>query len=279
MITAFDSTRSRFGPISRSKRAIAVRPLQPASQLGERLPVSRSDRRSCGTPATSPGVVHLRISLVHELRGRMQASIAQRRTSGQGTVGWWAGRRPRAQRFRSAIATLPAFTFSGYTGFSGNARRWAMAESQRVRVTDSVTWIRAAHPANSAGEAAATSCSPTRAPTDFGFTGVMTQNPARLPVAATRSPISARLPRQLRPFEPGHGWGGYGPTGTASSGRPERQLIDHQPGVYEFTPWLTGYRNQAAAFDPTRAKSIMSRRDRYDRFEPQRGRRRLCPVR
>ena len=26
---------------------------------------------------------------------------------------------------------------------------------------------------------------------------------------------------------------------------------------YEFTPWLTGYRNQAAAFDPTRAKSII----------------------
>ena len=26
---------------------------------------------------------------------------------------------------------------------------------------------------------------------------------------------------------------------------------------YEYTPWLTGYRNQAAVFDPTRAKSII----------------------
>src|SRR4029079_10992589 len=26
---------------------------------------------------------------------------------------------------------------------------------------------------------------------------------------------------------------------------------------YEYTPWLTGYRNQAAAFDPTQAKSII----------------------
>ena len=46
---------------------------------------------------------------------------------------------------------------------------------------------------------------------------------------------------------------------------------------YEYTPWLTGYRNQAAVFDPTRAKSIIvsSETDQIDLAAQRAGRCRL----
>ena len=37
-----------------------------------------------------------------------------------------------------------------------------------------------------------------------------------------------------------------------------RELADPEPGyALQYTPWLTGYKGQAAAFDPTREKSII----------------------
>ena len=47
----------------------------------------------------------------------------------------------------------------------------------------------------------------------YGFTGVMTQNPAASTGTGTRSPTSCLLPRQLHAFDPATWWGGYAPTG------------------------------------------------------------------
>ena len=68
------------------------------------------------------------------------------------------------------------------------------------------------------------------------------------------------IPRKVTRSNPATWWGG---TGTYWHGffqddyRSTNNLTVNLGLRYEYTPWLTGYRNQAAAFDPTRAKSII----------------------
>ena len=164
------------------------------------------------------------------------------------------------------IATLPAFTFSGYTGFSGNAGdgRPKWQNRSEYEVTDNVTWIKGPHILKLGGRMYRRNILFTDARThngSFGFTGVMTQNPAS--AAGTGDAFADFLlgfPANSGRSNPATWWGGYG---TYAHGfvqddvKVSNSLTLNLGMRYEFTPWLTGYRNQAAAFDPTRAKSII----------------------
>jgi len=208
-------------------------------------------------------------SLVHELRvSRMYGEY--RSTAyfqGQGVdLLRQAGVRGLEAVQDPAIATLPAFTFSGYTGFSGNAGdgRPKWQNRSEYEVTDNVTWIKGPHILKFGGRVYRRNILFTDARThngSYGFTGVMTQNPAS--AAGTGDAFADFLlgfPANSGRSNPATWWGGYGTYwhGFVQDDLKVSNSLTINLGVrYEFTPWLTGYRNQAAAFDPTRAKSII----------------------
>ena len=208
-------------------------------------------------------------SLVHELRvSRMYGEY--RSTAyfqGQGVdLLRQAGVRGLEAVQDPAIATLPAFTFSGYTGFSGNAGdgRPKWQNRSEYQVTDNVTWIKGPHILKFGGRVYRRNILFTDARThngSYGFTGVMTQNPAS--AAGTGDAFADFLlgfPANSGRSNPATWWGGYGTYwhGFVQDDLKVSNSLTINLGVrYEFTPWLTGYRNQAAAFDPTRAKSII----------------------
>ena len=208
-------------------------------------------------------------SIVHELRvSRMYGEY--RSTAyfqGQGVdLLRQAGVRGLESVQDPAIATLPAFTFSGYTGFSGNAGdgRPKWQNRGEYEITDNVTWIKGPHILKFGGRVYRRNILFTDARThngSFGFTGVMTQNPA---AAATSGDSFADFllgfPANSSRSNPATWWGGNGTYwhGFVQDDLKVSNSLTLNLGVrYEFTPWLTGYRNQAAAFDPTRAKPII----------------------
>jgi len=165
-----------------------------------------------------------------------------------------------------AIATLPAFTFSGYTGFSGNAGdgRPKWQNRSEYEITDSLTWIKGRHILKFGGRMYRRYILFTDARThngSFGFTGVMTQNPAS-PAGSGDAFADFLLgyPANSGRSNPATWWGGYGTYwhGFVQDDLKVADSLTINLGMrYEFTPWLTGYRNQAAAFDPSRAKPII----------------------
>jgi len=165
-----------------------------------------------------------------------------------------------------AIATLPAFTFSGYTGFSGNAGdgRPKWQNRSEYEITDNVTWIKGRHILKVGGRMYRRFILFTDARTQngsFGFTGVMTQNPGS--PAGTGDAFGDFLlgfPANSGRSNPATWWGGYGTYWhgfVQDDVKVSKSLTVNLGMRYEYTPWLTGYRNQAAAFDPTREKSII----------------------
>jgi hypothetical protein len=165
-----------------------------------------------------------------------------------------------------AISTIPTFTFSGYTRFDGNANdgRPKWQDRSEYEITDSVTWIKGPHILKFGGRMYRRNILFTDARThngSFGFTGVMTQNPAS--PAGTGDAFADFLlgfPASSGRSNPATWWGGYGTYwhGFVQDDVKVSNSLTVNLGVrYEYTPWLTGYRNQAAAFDPTRAKPII----------------------
>jgi len=165
-----------------------------------------------------------------------------------------------------AISTIPAFTFSGYTSFFGNANdgRPKWQNRSEYEITDNITWIKGSHILKFGGRVYRRNILFTDARThngSYGFTGVMTQNPAS--PAGTGDAFADFLlgfPANSGRSNPATWWGGYGTYwhGFVQDDVKLSNSLTVNLGVrYEFTPWLTGYRNQAAAFDPTRAKSII----------------------
>ncbi|MCM3880064.1 MAG: carboxypeptidase-like regulatory domain-containing protein [Vicinamibacterales bacterium] len=174
-----------------------------------------------------------------------------------------------------AIATLPAFSFSGYAGFAGNAGdgRPKWQDRGEYEVTDNLTWIKGRHIMKFGGRMYRRNILFTDARSHngvFNYTGVMTQRPSSpagtgnafadymlgYPISATRS-------------NPATWWGGYGTYWHAfmqDDLRVSDSLTLNLGFRYEYTPWLTGYKGQAAAFDPTREKSIIvsSETDKID---------------
>ena len=146
------------------------------------------------------------------------ASIAQRRISrGRASICCeQAGVRGLEAVQDPAIATLPAFTFSGYTGFSGNAGdgRPKWQNRSEYEVIDNVTWIKGPHILKFGGRVYRRNILFTDARTHngaYGFTGVMTQNPRR--AAGTGDAFADFLlgfPANAGRSNPATWWGGYG---------------------------------------------------------------------
>ena len=164
------------------------------------------------------------------------------------------------------ISTIPAFSFSGYQGFSGNAGdgRPKWQNRGEYELTDNLTWITGKHILKFGGRIYHRNILFTDARSHNGvynFTGVMTQNPAS--AAGTGDGFADWMlgyPANATRSNPATWWGG---SGTYWHGFMQDDLkfsdsLTLNLGLrYEYTPWLTGYRNQAAAFDPTREKSII----------------------
>ncbi len=208
-------------------------------------------------------------SLVHELRiSRMYGEY--RSTAyfqGQGAdLLASAGVRGLEQAQDPTIASLPAFSFSGYAGFSGNAGdgRPKWQNRGEYEITDNVTWIKGRHIVKFGGRIYRRKILFTDARDHngtYGFTGVMTQNPAAS--AGTGDAFADFLlgyPANSTRSNPATWWGGYGTYwhGFFQDDLKVANNLTLNLGIrYEYTPWLTGYQGQAAAFDPSREKPII----------------------
>jgi hypothetical protein len=165
-----------------------------------------------------------------------------------------------------AIASIPAFTISGYAGFSGNAGdgRPKWQDRGEYEITDNLTWIKGKHIMKFGGRMYRRNILFTDARSHNGvynFTGVMTQRP-NSPAGTGNAYADWMLgyPASATRSNPATWWGGYGTYwhGFVQDDLRVTNTLTLNLGLrYEYTPWLTGYRNQAAAFDPTRAKSII----------------------
>jgi hypothetical protein len=209
-------------------------------------------------------------SLVHEVRlSRMYGeyrSTAFFQGQGVQLVQQQAGVRGLEGIQDPNIASIPAFTFSGYTQFSGNAGdgRPKWQDRGEYEVTDNLTWIKRKHILKAGGRMYRRNILFTDARSHNGvynYTGVMTQRPTS-PAGTGNSFADWMLgyPASATRSNPATWWGG---TGTywhvfmQDDLRITNNLTLNLGLRYEYTPWLTGYRNQAAAFDPTRAKPII----------------------
>ena len=208
-------------------------------------------------------------SIVHEFRfSRMYGEY--RSTAyfqGQGSdLLASAGVKGLEQAQDPAISSLPAFSFSGYAGFSGNAGdgRPKWQDRGEYEITDNATWVKGPHIMKFGGRVYRRNILFTDARDHngtYGFTGVMTQNPAS--AAGTGDGFADFLlgyPANSTRSNPATWWGGYGTYwhGFFQDDFKVTNGLTLNLGMrYEYTPWLTGYRGQAAAFDPTREKSII----------------------
>ena len=146
------------------------------------------------------------------------------------------------------IASLPAFNFSGYTGFSGNAGdgRPKWQDRGEYELTDNLTWIKGRHILKFGGRMYHRNILFTDARSHngvFNYTGVMTQRPAN--TAGTGVSFADFLlgyPASATRSNPATWWGG---SGTYWHGfiqddfRLTSNLTLNLGLRYEYTPWLT----------------------------------------
>jgi carboxypeptidase family protein len=209
-------------------------------------------------------------SLVHELRfSRLYGeyrSTAYFQGQGVDLVQRQGGLRGLEMTQDPNIASLPAFSFSGYTGYSGNAGdgRPKWQDRGEYELTDSLTWIKGRHIMKFGGRMYRRNILFTDARSHngvYGFTGVMTQRPTSpAGTGVSFADFLLGYPANATRSNPATWWGGYG---TYWHGfiqddfRLTSNLTLNLGLRYEHTPWLTPYRNQGAVFDPTREKSII----------------------
>ena len=209
-------------------------------------------------------------SLVHEVRfSRMYGeyrSTAYFQGQGVDLVQQQAGVRGLAGIQDPAIASLPAFTINGYQGFSGNAGdgRPKWQDRGEYELIDSLTWIKGKHILKFGGRMYHRNILFTDARSHngvFTYSGVMTQRPGTSAgTGISFADFILGYPSAMTRSNPATWWGG---SGTYWHGfiQDDYRLTDNltvNMGLrYEYTPWLTSYRNQAAVFDPTRDKPII----------------------
>jgi hypothetical protein len=165
-----------------------------------------------------------------------------------------------------AISSLPAFTISGYDAFSGNVDdgRPKWQDRSVYEVTDNLTWMKGRHIFKFGGRMYRRNILFTDSRSHngtFSFSGIMTQNPAS--TSGTGDAFADWMlgyPANSGRSNPATWWGGYGTywhVFVQDDVKVNKSLTLNLGLRYEYTPWLTGYRNQAAAFDPTQARPII----------------------
>jgi hypothetical protein len=173
------------------------------------------------------------------------------------------------------ISSLPAFSWSGLSGFSGNAgdgrpkwqNRWAN------EVSDSLTWIKGRHILKAGTRIHYYKPLFTDSRTHNGaysYTGIATENPqATTNTGDAFADWMLGYPANASRSNPATWWGGYGTYWhffLQDDVKVNNRLTLNLGLRYEYTPWLNGYKGQVATFDPTKAKSIIvaSKTDQID---------------
>jgi hypothetical protein len=164
------------------------------------------------------------------------------------------------------ISTLPAFTWSGYTGFSGNAGDGRPKWQNRTvyEYTDNLTWIKGRHIVKFGVrmhyfEPLFTDVRNHNGV--FDFTGIMTQNP--LSAGGTGDAFADWMlgfPNDASRSNPATWWGGYGAYWhffVQDDLKLSNRLTVNLGLRYEYTPFLNGYKGQVATFDASQAKPII----------------------
>jgi hypothetical protein len=209
-------------------------------------------------------------SLVHEVRfSRMYGeyrSTAYFQGEGVNLVQQQAGVKGLEGIQDPNIASLPAFTISGIQGFSGNAGdgRPKWQDRGEYELIDSLTWIKGRHIMKFGGRMYHRNILFTDARSHngvFNYTGIMSQRPVTSAgTGVAFADFILGYPASVTRSNPATWWGG---SGTYWHGfiqddfRLTNNLTINLGLRYEYTPWLTAYRNQGAVFDPTRDKPII----------------------
>jgi hypothetical protein len=166
----------------------------------------------------------------------------------------------------AATSSIPQFSFSGYTGFEGEAYdgRPKYQDRYAYLLNDNLTWVKGRHTLKFGGRIYFRKILFTDSRTQngaFTYDGSMTEDPASprgtgdafadwmlgYPVSVTRT-------------NPATWWGGYGTffqPFIQDDWNVTRKLTLNFGLRYEYTPWLTPYRGQGATFDPSRSRPII----------------------
>ena len=166
----------------------------------------------------------------------------------------------------NSIATLPAFSFSGYAGFSGQAGDGRPKFQNRVvdEFTDSLTWIKGRHIVKFGVDLRYFQILFTDTRSHVGswtFNGSFTQNPAGS--AGTGDGFADFLlgdPSAGTRSNPATWWGGQGwyrHFFIQDDFKVTNRLTLNIGLRYEYSPWLSAYRNVVSTFEGGLAKPII----------------------
>lgn len=165
-----------------------------------------------------------------------------------------------------STSSIPQFSFSGYTGFEGEAYdgRPKYQDRDVYEFNDNLTWIKGRHTLKFGGRVyhRVSLFTDSRSQNGaFNFTGVMTQDPAS--PAGTGDAFADWMlgyPASVGRSNPATWWGGIGTfyQGFFQDDWNVTPKLTVNLGLrYEYTPWMTPYRGQGAGFDPTLEKPII----------------------
>jgi hypothetical protein len=221
---------------------------------------------------------NLRPNMIHEVR--LSLMYGEYRSSayfqGQGAeFNKAAGLLGLESNQDASISSLPAFSWSGYTGFSGNAGdgrpKWQNRDAREI--TDTLTWIKGRHIMKVGGRIHYYKILFTDSRTQNGaysYTGIATENPqATANTGDAYADWMLGYPANATRSNPATWWGGYGTYWHAfvQDDIKVTNRLTLNVGLRSVdTPWLKSFRGQEATFDPKQAKSIIvaSNTDKID---------------